>query len=141
MSFAAAFAPVFVQVALTFVLLFWSGSIRVAAVRSGSVKMRDVALRQPNWPERATQVSNAYQNQLELPLLFYLVMVMAFFSAHMTMTLTVLSWLFVASRLLHALVHLTTNEMRRRFYLFAAGAMILVLMWLLFLLDVLFGGW
>ncbi len=141
MSFAAAFAPVFVQVALTFVLLFWSGSIRVAAVRSGSVKMRDVALRQPNWPERATQVSNAYQNQLELPLLFYLFMVMAFFSAHMTMTLAVLSWLFVASRLLHALVHLTTNEMRRRFYLFAAGAMILVLMWLLFLLDVLFGGW
>ena len=57
------------------------------------------------------------------------------------MTLVVLSWLFVASRLLHALVHVTTNEMRRRFFLFLAGALILVLMWLLYLLDVVFGGW
>ena len=95
-----------------------------------------MALRQPNWPERATQLINAYQNQLELPVLFYLLMVMAFFSAHMTMTLAVLSWLFVASRLLHALVHVTTNEMRRRFFLFPAGAVILLLMWLLYLLDV-----
>ena len=140
MSFAAAFAPVFVQVGLTLALLFWAGSVRVAAVKSGTVKARDVALRQPNWPERTTQLINAYQNQLELPVLFYLLMVTAFFSAHMTMTLAVLSWLFVASRLLHALVHVTTNEMRRRFFLFLAGAVILVLMWLLFLLDVLFGG-
>ena len=140
MSFAAAFAPVFVQVALTFALLFWAGSVRVATVKSGAVKARDVALRQPNWPERATQIINAYQNQLELPVLFYMVMVLAFFSAHMTVTLAVLSWLFVASRLLHALVHVTTNEMRRRFFLFLAGAVILALMWLLFLLDVLFGG-
>jgi hypothetical protein len=139
MSFAAAFAPVFVQVALTFALLFWAGSVRVAAVKSGAVKARDVALRQPNWPERTTQLINAYQNQLELPVLFYLLMVTAFFSAHMTMTLAVLSWLFVASRLLHALVHVTTNEMRRRFFLFLAGAVILVLMWLLFLLDVVVG--
>ena len=141
MSLAAAFAPVFVQVALTFALLFWAGSVRVAAVKSGAVKMRDVALRQPNWPERATQIINAYQNQLELPVLFYLLMVMAFFSAHMTMTLAVLSWLFVGSRLLHALVHITSNEMRRRYFLFVAGAVILVLMWVLYLLDVLFGGW
>ena len=52
-----------------------------------------------------------------------------------------LSWLFVASRLLHALIHVTTNEMRRRFFLFLAGVLILLLMWLLFVLDVLFGGW
>ena len=141
MSLAATFAPVFVQVALTFALLFWAGSVRVAAVRSGAVRAHDVALRQPNWPERATQIINAYQSQLELPLLFYLLMVLAFFSAHMTMTLAVLSWLFVASRVLHALVHVTTNEMRRRFFLFTAGAVILVLMWLLYLLDVVFGGW
>jgi hypothetical protein len=141
MSIAIVFAPVFVQVALTFALLFWAGSVRVAAIRSGSAKMRDVALRQPNWPERVTQITNAYENQLELPVLFYLLVVAAFFSAHMTPALVVLSWLFVASRLLHALVHVTTNEMRRRFFLFLAGAAILLLMWVLYLLDVLFGGW
>lgn len=141
MSLAAAFAPVFVQVALTFVLLFWAGNVRVAAIRSGAAKTRDVALGQPNWPERATQITNAYENQLELPVLFYVVVLAAFFSAHMTPTLVVLSWLFVASRLLHTLVHVTTNEMRRRFFLFLTGAAILLLMWLLYLLDVLFGTW
>jgi hypothetical protein len=140
MSLATVFAPVFVQVALTFALLFWAGSMRVNAVRSGAVKMRDVALRQPNWPPRAMQITNAYQNQLELPVLFYLLVTIAFFTAHMTATLVVLSWLFVLSRLLHALIHVTTNEVRRRFFVFAAGAMILLLMWVLYLLDVLFGG-
>jgi len=140
MSLATVFAPVFVQVALTFALLFWAGSVRVAAVRTGAVKMREVALRQPNWPPRAMQIINAYQNQLELPVLFYLLVTIAFFTAHMTATLVVLSWFFVLSRLLHALIHVTTNEMRRRFFVFAAGAMILLLMWVLYLLDVLFGG-
>ena len=140
MSFATVFAPVFVQVALTLCLLFWGGMLRVGLVRSGAVKVRDVALREANWPAHVTRVVNAYQNQLELPVLFYLAVVLAFFSAHMTMTLLVLSWLFVASRLLHALIHVTTNEMARRFYLFLAGALILTLFWLLFLLDVLTGS-
>lgn len=140
MSFAAAFAPVFIQVGLTFVLLFSAGITRVRLVRQGVVKAADVALRQANWPEKATQLINAYQNQLELPVLFYLLMVAAFFSGHMTMTLAVLSWLFVGARLLHALVHVTTNDMRRRFFLFLAGALILLAMWLVFLVEVLFGS-
>jgi len=140
MSFGAAFAPVFVQVALTFVLLFRAGIVRVGMVRRGEVRAGDIALRQPNWPEKATQLINAYQNQLELPVLFYLLMVAAFFSGHMTLTLAVLSWLFVGSRLLHALVHVTTNDLRRRFFLFLAGALILVAMWLAFLVEVVASG-
>jgi hypothetical protein len=136
MSFAAAFAPVFVQVGLTFVLLFWAGITRVRLVRSGVVKAGDVALGQPRWPEKPTQLINAYQNQLELPVLFYVLMVAAFFSGQMTMTLAVLSWLFVGARLLHALVHVTTNAMARRFFLFLAGALILLAMWVAFLLEV-----
>ncbi len=140
MSLATAFAPLFVQVALTLALLFWSGATRVTLIRSGVVKMRDVALREPNWPARAARLNNAYQSQLELPVLFYLLMIVAFFGARMTLSLSVLAWLFVGSRLLHALVHVTTNEMRRRFFLFAAGGFILLLMWVLLLLDVVFGG-
>jgi hypothetical protein len=139
MDLATVFSPLFIQVALTFGLLFWSGHARVASIRSGAVKPREVALREPNWPAQATQIANAYQNQLELPVLFYLVMILAFFTAHMTVTLVVLAWLFVVSRLFHALIHVTTNEIRRRFYAFVAGAMILLLMWVLFVLDVLFG--
>ena len=44
MSISAILAPLFVQVALTFVLLFWMGRSRVALLRSGEVKVRDIAL-------------------------------------------------------------------------------------------------
>ena len=133
-------APVFVQVALTFGLLVWSGLHRFEAVRSGLVRSRDVALREPNWPPRIAQTANAYQNQLELPLLFYLLATLALFTGRATLTLVVLSWIFVATRLLHALVHVTTNNMARRFFLFLAGSLVLLAMWVLFVLDMIFAS-
>ncbi len=132
-------APLFVQVALTFGLLFWTGVRRVEEVTSGGVHPRDVALRQPNWPKDLLQVSNAYQNQLELPVLFYLVVVLSLFTARTTPTLLVLSWGFVATRLLHAVIHVTTNNMARRFFVFLAGSLILMAMWILFALDLFIG--
>ena len=137
MSLTTVLAPVFVQVALTFALLLRLGTIRVRAVRAGAVQSRDVALGQPNWSPQVMQVGNAYRNQMELPVLFYLVMVLALFSAHATAGLLALAWLFVASRLLHALVHVTTNNLQRRFFLFLAGALILIAMWGLFLFELL----
>ena len=56
--------PVFVQVGLTFFLMFWMGILRRRALSSGAVKPGDIALRQPNWPPRALQVANAFHNQL-----------------------------------------------------------------------------
>jgi hypothetical protein len=56
MLIQAALLPLFVEVALTFVLLFWMGGLNVAAVQSGAVRPQDVALREPNWPVRNRQV-------------------------------------------------------------------------------------
>lgn len=58
MSIQAVLLPVFVQVALTFALLYWSGYVRVGHTRRGEVKLRDIALRQANWPEHATKFGN-----------------------------------------------------------------------------------
>ncbi len=44
MSFKALLAPVFVQVLLTFCLLFWTGRVRFAAARAGAVRVQDVSL-------------------------------------------------------------------------------------------------
>jgi hypothetical protein len=133
-------APLFVEVALTFALLFWLGVRRVDAVTSGGVHPRDVALRQPNWPSEITKIGNAYQSQLELPVLFYLVVVLSLFTAQGTTTLLVLAWAFVATRIFHALIHVTTNHMRRRFFVFLAGSLIVMTMWILFGLDLFFGA-
>ena len=140
MGAAAVLAPVFVEVALTFGLLFWVGALRVEAVRSGAVRSRDIALREPNWPPRILQVANAYHSQLELPVLFYLLSMLVLFTGRATVTLLVLSWLFVISRLLHSLVHVTTNNVPRRFFMFLIGATILLLMWLIYVVDLFLGS-
>ena len=57
MSIQAVLLPLFVQVVLTFVLLFWTGHLRVGAVRRGEVQPRDIALREPNWGKRANRRS------------------------------------------------------------------------------------
>jgi hypothetical protein len=56
-----------------------------------------------------------------------------------TRGMVLLSWLFVLTRVLHALVHVTTNNVPRRFVIFVAGAAILAVMWLIFAATVLFG--
>jgi hypothetical protein len=123
-------APVFVQVALTLGLVWWGGMLRTRSLRSGEVASRDIALREPNWPRQTTQVINAYQNQLELPVLFYVAMLLALLTGHPTLGIAILAWLFVVSRLLHALVHVTTNEVRRRGAVFGVGLILVTLIWI-----------
>ena len=109
---------------LTFGLAFWAGVLRVQVVRRGTVKARDIALGQPGWPEQATKVINAYHNQLELPFLYYLLIVMVMVVSPATPGVVLLSWLFVISRLFHALIHVTTNNVSRRFFVFLAGSVL-----------------
>ena len=71
MSLQTILMPMFAQVALTFGLLFWMAYLRIGALRAGLTAPQAIALREPNWPPRATQIANAFHNQLETPLLFY----------------------------------------------------------------------
>ena len=139
MTFDAILLPVFVQVGLTFFLLFWMAHLRIGAVRRREVRMGDVALRQPAWPQRTTQIANAYHNQLELPVLFYVVVILAMFTRKADMLFVVLAWMFVVSRMVHAAIHVTENDMRNRLLAFAVGAVVLLIMWILFAVKILLG--
>ena len=140
MNLALVLAPVFIQVALTFVLLIWSGVLRINAVRAKTVHPRDIALGEPNWPPRPTQVANAYRNQLELPILFYLAILLAIIFGQATAVFVLLSWLFVAARIVHAAIHTTSNRVGRRFYAYTASLAIVILMWVVLALSLALGG-
>ena len=132
MSIQAVLAPLFVQVALTFVLLIWMAHVRTSALRARQVHIRDIALRQPNWPVPVAQVSNAYHNQLELPILFYVLTILVIVTKKADLTFVVMAWLFVALRIVQALIHTTTNQVSRRGLAFAVGAVVLIVMWVIF---------
>ncbi|WP_372422332.1 MAPEG family protein [Salinarimonas chemoclinalis] len=121
--------PVLVLVAMTFALLLWSGRMRFSAVGRGEVKMRDIALREPNWPERITQIGNCYQNQLELPVLFYVLVAFVLVTGEGTRVDLVFAWAFVAARIAHAAVFVTSNDVRKRGPIFVVGLGVLALHW------------
>ena len=127
MSVQAILLPVFALVALTFSLLFLTGYSRVASVRRGETKVRDIALGQLNWPEHITKIGNSYNSQFQLPVLFYVVVILAYASRAADLLFVILSWVFVATRLGHAYIHVTSNRVGRRFNAFAAGFAVLSL--------------
>ena len=131
--------PVFVQVALTFVLGFWAAGVRFSAVRGGVVRPREVALREPNWPPHVRKILYAYENQLELPILFYILVCLLIPTRHADLIFVILAWVFVLLRLVHAYVHVTDNNMARRGPVFIAGAIVLAVMWVIFAIRILTG--
>jgi hypothetical protein len=131
--------PLFVEVTLTFVLGFWFAGMRFSAVRAGQVRREEVALREPNWPPRVLQVGNAYHNQLELPLLFYVLTILAWITRHADLLFVLLAWVFVVLRVLHAYVHVTSNHLRQRATLFVSGAIVLAVMWAIFMVRIVLG--
>ena len=137
MSVQMVLLPVLVQVALTFALLIWMVSARRHALVSRETKIRDIALGQPNWPVRATQIGNCYRNQFELPVLFYVLIALALPLRRVDDIILLLSWIFVISRLVHAGVFVTSNDLGRRSTAWIAGGLVLLVMWLYFALKIL----
>jgi hypothetical protein len=140
MSVSSLLLPLFVQVGLTFALMTWMWRLRIAALKSRQVSFRDIALRQPAWPARATQVGNAFHNQLELPVLFYVLVALTLITRTNDIVFVLLAWAFVAARLVHAFIHTGSNVVPRRFYAMVASAVILAVMWLIFALRILSSG-
>jgi hypothetical protein len=139
MSIQAVLLPLFVQVVLTFVLLVWMASLNRSAVLRGDVRLEEVALRQPNWPSRNLQLRNAFHNQLETPVLFYVLTILALMTRHADLLFVIMAWIFVTMRVVHAYVHVTDNYMPRRGLVFVIGAVVLMLMWLILIVRILLG--
>jgi hypothetical protein len=137
MSVQAVLLPVFVLVALTLVMMFAMGYARYADIKAGRTRIRDIALGQPAWQERATQLTRNFENQFQLPVLFYVLVAFALFTRKADLLFVVLSWVFVLCRVVHAYVHITTNYVPYRFFAFVAGALVLTLMWILFAIQIL----
>jgi hypothetical protein len=120
--------PVFLQVALTFVLLFMTrGGGR------GDIRFKD----EPNDPAGSAQVGSVYNSQFQLPVLFYVVVALAYLLRKADFLFVILSFGFVAARIAHAYVVMTSNDTKLRYGAFAAGLVVLVLMWLAFAIRVL----
>jgi len=139
MSLSAVLLPLFAEVILTFALMLRMGALRTADYRSGAVKPQDVSLRQPNWPARTMQAANSFANQFELPVLFYVLTTLEWVTRHAGVVFVVLAWIFVIFRVLQAYIHITSNIVRLRSAFFTVSAAALIVMWAIYIVQVLSG--
>jgi hypothetical protein len=136
MTIQAVLAPLFVEVALTFVLLIWMAMRRRADVGNGTVAIPRIALGEANWPPATMQVSNSFNNQFQLPVLFYVLTILVIVTRHADLLFVVLAWVFVLLRIGHAAIHTTSNIVRLRGSIYGIGAIVLIVMWVIFALRI-----
>ena len=137
MSTQAILLPLFVEVILTFVLLFWLGPLRSRDLKSGVARPDNIALREPNWSPGTLQVAYSFSNQFELPVLFYVLTILEYVTHLAGVAFVVLAWVFVVFRLLHAYIHVTSNIVRLRGALYGVAAVALAIMWAMYIVEVL----
>jgi hypothetical protein len=137
MSVQMVLLPVFVLVGLTFALLLWMATARGRALTGREVGLKDIALGQQNWPERATKIGNCFSNQFEIPVLFYILIALALPLRHADFFIVLMSWVFVVTRFAHAGIFVTSNDVRTRSLAWFAGVLVLLAMWIYFALKIL----
>jgi hypothetical protein len=139
MSIHTVLLPLFVQIALTFALMLGMMSLRTSSLLGGETRWADIAMREPNWPRRATQFAYAFGNQFEIPLLFYVLTILEIITRHADVLFVAMAWVFVVLRILQALVHVTSNNVRHRGAFFGISAIVLLIMWVIFAVRILLG--
>jgi hypothetical protein len=133
--------PLFAEVILTFLLLFWLAPLRARDFSTGVTRPENISLREPNWSKRSLQVGYSYSNQFELPVLFYVLTILAWVTRHADLIFVVLAWIFVIFRYLQAYVHVTSNRVRLRGSFFIVSAIVLAVMWVIYIVEMLTGPW
>ena len=122
--------PVFAMFALVAIVLLRMRSMRFAAVRSGEVSIKYYrAYQEGDEPEALRVVSRHFVNLFEMPVLFYVGVIMTYITQNVSAWMVVLAWIYVALRYVHSWVHLGSNDVPTRFRIYFASAAVLLLMW------------
>jgi hypothetical protein len=124
------FWPVVALAVWTFIVLLLLPLVRVRAVRRREVRVDDFRLGESaNVPGHVSVPNRNLMNLLETPLLFYVVCILLYVTGGATYATTALAWLYVASRIVHSLIHLSYNRVLHRLGAFAVGNVVLGILW------------
>lgn len=122
--------PILAQIAIPLAVLILNAKRKASARARGEVS-KDAAIDNTAWELPVVLTSNNLANQSQLPVLFYVVcLILAQIEGVDALTLG-LAWVFVASRVLHAYTHVTSNAIPVRMRSFIFGALILLILYVL----------
>lgn len=134
------FGPLLAQMLLTVAMFGLLGSRKARAVRLKKVDFKQTALDHSAWPDDVVKVSNNIANQFETPILFYIVCLILFQLNAVSAPVLILGWLYVATRVVHGCVHVSSNLVPIRLTAFAAGLSVLFVLMLVILWELVRAG-
>jgi len=124
------FMPAVAMVALTFVVWWRMYVVRIGQMKRERIHPQAVATSAQS-SARLTDscAADNFRNLFELPVLFYVALVVAAVTGQVNSTTIALAWAFVLLRIVHSAIHCTYNKVMHRFYAYVAGGMVLWLLW------------
>ena len=134
------FAAVLAQVALTAVLYLRIVQARAAILKDPATRKPEMAYDQAAWPLSARLIGNSLSSQFELPVLFYAGVLFAFQFGAAGWVAAILAWIFVATRVVHMILHTGKNIVPQRFGAFLAGFIAIIVLWIYLALHVFGAG-
>jgi hypothetical protein len=137
MTYTDFLLPVFVEVFLIFVLLILMGKARADSLARNDATLDQIALDRNAYGPKARQFANCLSNQFELPTLFFVLVAFILITRVGNWLLEILAWVFVLSRVAHAYIHTTSNDVPWRMRAYMVGAVVLFAMWVIFALRIL----
>jgi len=102
---------------------------RQKAFASKEVRLSDVAVSTERYPEPARLAAANFSNQFETPVIFFVLIMLAMHVAAVGYIMAALAWAFVATRVVHTLIHVGSNNLKLRASVYAVGVVILFCMW------------
>ena len=123
--------PLFIQVFLTFAVWLRMYQTRISEIMERKLDPQDLATRASGSAvlTRSRASADNLVNQFEMPVLFYLAVVLALMLLIQDPVLAALAWVFVALRIVHAVIHTTYNAVMHRFWVYIGSCVALFLMW------------
>ena len=128
MPSSAILLPVFAQVLLTLAVYVLLSSAKAKALARGEVDLDRRGLYDDAWPESVIKINNNIRNQFEVPVLFYATSLALATSASVPAAAVAIAWAFVASRVVHAYVHIYPNHVPTRRRVFMVGWVLVLLL-------------
>ena len=123
--------PAVAMAALTFVVAVRMFRTRIGQIIREKIRLQTIATSKEAG-EKLTDSRGAdnFRNLFELPVLFYVGIVIAAQTGQVNWLTLGLAWLFVATRVVHSYIHCTYNRVKHRFYVFVCGFFTLCAFWL-----------
>ncbi|MBH0025839.1 MAPEG family protein [Pseudoalteromonas sp. SWN29] len=121
----------FAHVTLSLVVMLIMGKRRFAAAKNKQLDLSDFKTMQLDKAGDTIRVADRnFSNQFEIPVLFYAGCLLALQLNSASTLVAILACLFVATRIVHSVIHLGENNVRARFNVFLLGCVCVFSIWL-----------